>query len=105
MHLDLDVRCVDEHCLEIFDVPLDAKRIVAVGPRHDDVFRVALTEPVPLLITEDVEVERVEDFEILLHCRRLLLGGRWGCRGVPLGNGNSREYQTRDSEYADVANR
>src|SRR5438309_862509 len=53
-----------------------------VGPGHDDVFRVAFVQPVPLLVAEDVEVQGVEDLEVLLDGRRLLLVRRRRRRGV-----------------------
>ena len=57
-------------------MPVDAPRLVAVGPRDDDVFGVGLVQPVPFLVAEDIEVERVEQLEVALHFRRLLFVGR-----------------------------
>ena len=73
MHLDLDVGGVDEHCLQVLDVLFDAVRVVAIGPGHYDVLRMALAEAAPLLIAENVEVERVKDLQAILDCRRLFL--------------------------------
>src|SRR2546430_13394945 len=92
VHLDRDVRRKDEEGLEVLDVLVDALGLVAVGPGDDDVFRVAFVQPVPLLVAEDVEVQGVEDLEVLLDGRRLLLvsrGRRCGGlrRRLPEGNG------------------
>src|SRR5213594_1546873 len=43
---------------------------------------VAFVEPVPLLVAEDVEVQGIEDLEVLLDGRRLLLVRRGLRRGV-----------------------
>src|SRR5438067_1752202 len=102
MHLDFDVGCIDEHRAQILDVLRDALCLVAVGPGDDDVLRVALSEPVPFLITEDVEVEGVEDFEILLHGRRLLLVRGRRCRAVPLGKGERGGCQSREKTETDT---
>src|SRR6266849_6185697 len=66
MNLDLDVGRVDEHRLQVLDVFLNALGLVSVGPGNDDVVRMALRQPVPLLVAEDIEVEHVEDLQVLL---------------------------------------
>src|SRR5438445_13098124 len=92
VHLYRDVRRKDEEGLEVLDVFVDTFGLVSVGPGHDDVFRVAFVQPVPLLVAEDVEVQGVEDLEVLLDGRRLLLVRRRRRRGflrrrLPEGDG------------------
>src|SRR5437867_1459843 len=77
MYLDLDVRTPHEHRFQIFDVLLNTLRLVAVRPSDDDIISVALAEAVPFLITEHIEIEHVERFQLLLHgCRLVFM--RWG---------------------------
>src|SRR5207245_8036822 len=54
----------------------DPSCLMAVWPGDDDVLRVTLLEPVPLLITEDVEVEHIERLEVGFNGGRLNLGLR-----------------------------
>src|SRR2546422_5491035 len=82
VHLDRDVRRKDEEGLEVLDVLVDTFGLVAVGPGDDDVFRVAFVQPVPFLVTKDVEVQGVEDLEVLLDRWRLLLVSRRRRRGL-----------------------
>src|SRR3989454_8061448 len=82
VHLDRDIRGEDEKRLQVLDVLLDSFRLVAVRPGHHDVFRVTFVQPVPFLVTKDVEVQRVEDLEVLLDRWRLLLVRRRRRRGV-----------------------
>src|SRR5439155_21192057 len=77
MYLDLDVRTPHEHRFQIFNVLLNTLRLVAVRPSDDDILSVALAKAVPFLITEHIEIEHVEDFQLLLHCWRLVFM-RWG---------------------------
>src|SRR5438309_9213437 len=56
--------------------------LVSVRPGHHDVFRVTFVQPVPFLVTKDVEVQGVEDLEVLLDRWRLLLVRRRRRRGV-----------------------
>src|SRR2546426_3451736 len=49
---------------------------MTVWPSDDDVLRVTLLEPVPLLITKDVEVEDIERLEVGFNGGRLNLGLR-----------------------------
>src|SRR5437667_8760841 len=60
MNGDVGVGCIDEHALEIFDVPGDPARLMTIRPRHDDVVRVTLGQTWPFLVTEDVEIECIE---------------------------------------------
>src|SRR5207302_7375038 len=78
VHFDRDVRGVDEERLQIVDVLRDSFCLVTVWPGDDDVLRVTLLEPVPLLITEDVEVEHIERLEVGFDGGRLSLGLRRG---------------------------
>src|SRR3989454_191026 len=73
VHLDRDVRRKDEEGLEVLDVFVDTFGLVSVRPGHHDVFRVTFVQPVPFLVTKDVEVQGVEDLEVLLDRWRLLL--------------------------------
>src|SRR2546422_8445452 len=50
---------VDEERLQVLDVLVDSSGLMAVGPGDDDVLGVALLQPVPFLVAEDVEVEHV----------------------------------------------
>src|SRR5207245_6407817 len=76
VHFDCDVRGVDEERLQILDVLGDPSRLMTVWPGDDDVLRVTLLEPVPLLITEDVEVEHIKCLEVGFNGGRLNLGLR-----------------------------
>src|SRR3989441_4314592 len=76
VHFDCDVRGVDEEHLQILDVLGDPSCLMTVWPGDDDVLRVTLLEPVPLLITEDVEVEHIERLEVDFNGGRLNLGLR-----------------------------
>src|SRR6266849_5569066 len=81
MDLDLDVGGEDEESFQILDVLVDALRLVTVGPGHDDVLGMTLTEPVPLLVAEYVEIEGIEDLEVFLDSGGLTLRRRRGsCR-------------------------
>ena len=64
MNLSLDVGRIDEHRAKVLDVRLDAVGLMTVGPRHHDVLCLALAEAISLLVAEDVEVARVESFQI-----------------------------------------
>src|SRR5439155_13614972 len=113
MYLDLDVRTPHEHRFQIFYVLLDALRLVAVRPSDDDIICVALAEAVPFLITEHIEIEHVEDFQLLLHgCRLVFM--RWGRKlrmlklllshGRPIGPRDDREdcQETSDIAHSDL---
>src|SRR5438132_7141558 len=76
VHFDCDVRGVDEERLQILDVLSDPSCLMTVWPSDDDVLRMTLLEPIPLLITEDVEVEHIERFEVGFNGGRLNLGLR-----------------------------
>jgi len=76
VHFDCDVRGVDEERLQILDVLSDPSCLMTVWPGDDDVLRVTLLEPLPLLITEDVEVEHIERLEVGFNGGRLNLGFR-----------------------------
>src|SRR3989454_1947821 len=78
VHFDCDARGVDEEHLQILDVLGDPSCLMTVWPGDDDVLRVTLLEPVPLLITEDVEVEHIERLEVGFNGGRLNLGLRRG---------------------------
>ncbi|RKH98444.1 hypothetical protein D7Y15_39675 [Corallococcus sp. AB030] len=52
---------------------VDALRLVAVRPVDDDVLRVAVLEPVPLLVGEHIEVQRVERGQVRVLLRLFLL--------------------------------
>src|SRR5882672_4748776 len=113
MYLDLDVGTPHEHRFQIFYVLLDAFRLVAVGPCDDDILSVALAEAVPFLIAEHIEVEHVEDFQLPLHCWRLVFMRR-GRRlrmfelllshGRPIGPRGDREdcQETSDMAHSDL---
>src|SRR5262249_27815613 len=91
MNFNRRVGCVVEHRLEILDVLLDSLGLMTVGPRDNDVFRMALGKPVPALIGKDIEIEHVEDLEVSLNVGRLLLRWRRGIRWVlDRGLGESR---------------
>src|SRR5438132_12696845 len=64
VHFDCDVRGVDEERLQILDVLSDSSCLMTVRPGDDNVLRVTLLKPVPLLITKDVEVEHIERLEL-----------------------------------------
>jgi hypothetical protein len=51
---------VDEHRLQIGGVPVDTVGDVTVRAVHRHVLGVTLFQAIPLLVGEDVEVERVE---------------------------------------------
>src|SRR3989454_11106348 len=76
VHFDCDARGVDEERLQILDVLVDPSCLMTVWPGDDDVLRVTLLEPVPLLITKDVEVEDIERLEVGFNGGRLNLGLR-----------------------------
>src|SRR2546425_6817516 len=78
VHFDCDVRGVDEEHLQILDLLGDPSCLMTVWPGADHVLRVTLLEPVPLLITEDVEVEHIERLEVGFNGGRLNLGLRRG---------------------------
>lgn len=79
MRGDPRVGRVDEELLQIVDVHVDALRGVPIGPVDDDVLGVALVEPVPLLMAEDIEIEGVEDLQVLRGGELLgLVGGEGG---------------------------
>src|SRR5690349_25143021 len=73
MHLDLNGGAEDEECLEVLDMAFDTLRFMAVRPRHHDIICVALAQPVPLLVADNIEIQDIEDLEVLLDCRRLAL--------------------------------
>src|SRR3989440_4972865 len=93
VHFDCDVRGVDEERLQILDVLGDPSRLMTVWPGDDDVLRVTLLEPVPLLITEDVEVEHIERLEVGFN------GGRLNPR---LRRGGMRERGRRVAPHRHV---
>src|SRR5439155_21230039 len=76
VQFDCDARGVDEEHLQILDVLGDPSCLMTVWPGDDDVLRVTLLEPVPLLITEDVEVEHIKCLEVGFNGGRLNLGLR-----------------------------
>ena len=76
MNADLEVGRIHEQRFQVFDVLRDAERLVAIGPRNDDVLCVRLAEAIPLLVAEYVEVESVKGLQALLDLGRLLLRGR-----------------------------
>src|SRR5260370_13950431 len=49
MHLDCDIRGVDEERLQILDVLVDPSGLMTVWPGDNDVLRVTLGQPVPFL--------------------------------------------------------
>src|SRR6266481_4065094 len=77
MYLDLDVGTPHEHRFQILYVLLDAFRLMTVRPGHDDILGVALAYTVTLLLTEHIEIEHVEEFQLPLHCWRVVFM-RWG---------------------------
>src|SRR5437867_12864079 len=79
MYLDLDVGTPHEHRFQIFNVLLDTFRLMTVRPGDYDIVSVACAEAIPFLITEDIEIEHVEDFQLPLHCWRLVFM-RWSRR-------------------------
>jgi len=54
-------------------VLFDAFGFVTVRPRNDDAAGMAFAKAIPLLVAENIEIERVEYLEILLDSRRLRL--------------------------------
>src|SRR5437867_6173840 len=76
MNFDGDVGRVNKQGFEIFDVFLNALGLMAVWPGYDDVFGMALAQSFPLLVGEDVKVQRVEYLQVLFHRGRLLLMSR-----------------------------
>ena len=72
MHLDFEVRRKHEQRLQVINVLFDAFRLMSVGPRHDDIRGVTFLEPIPFLIAEHIEIERVEYLKVFLH-RGILL--------------------------------
>src|SRR5581483_3047986 len=71
MLLDARVRCVHEHRLHVIDMPFQPARLMAIGPVHKDIVGVALVEPHPVLVGEDVVVQVIE-------CRQMLLRQMFG---------------------------
>ncbi len=87
------------------DVFLNALGLVSVGPGNDDVVRMALRQPVPLLVAEDIEVEHVEDLQMLLDgadfALRLRVLSTRECGGEPDETDCERQGQAgQDAAYA-----
>ncbi len=72
MNFDGDVGRVNEHGFEIFDVFLNALGLMTVWPGYDDVFGVALAQSFPLLVGEDVEVQRVDAKAVTMRAAKLI---------------------------------
>lgn len=75
----------EEQRLEVLNVRPDAFGFVTVGPSVDDVLGVARVETIPLLVTEDFEVQRAEGVEVPFDERMLPLGRRGGVAGFSAG--------------------
>src|SRR5260221_4100466 len=66
VRFDIDVGCIDEHRTKVFDLLIDAARLMTVRQGHHDVLGMALAEPAPLLTAKYFEVQHVVHFEFLL---------------------------------------
>ena len=73
VNFDFDVGTPNEECFQIFNMLLNSSRFVTVWPCHYHVGRVTLTQAIPLLIAEYVEIQCIEDLEFSLDLRLLTL--------------------------------
>ena len=104
MHLDGDVGREDEQGLQVLGVLVDALGLVAVRPGHHDVLGMALTQPVPFLVGEHVEVQGVEDLEVLLDVGAWASAPGGGVTGFAHGEAARAEVASR-AEAANAAGR
>src|SRR5713226_7252503 len=96
----LEVRRVYEERLQILNVLVDAVGLVAIGPSNNDVLSVRLTETIPLLVAEHVEVKDIERSQMSLDFWRLLLWCRRRCRSVLCADGcHERSCQQSDQAH------
>jgi len=67
MSLNAHIRRVNEHHLQIVQMSLQSRGFTPVWPVDDDIFRMTLTQFLPILLSQDAEVEGVQTPEVLME--------------------------------------